>query len=97
MKLLIKLILVPAFALMLVPYSLANELLPPDIIRMLEAPTLQINVLITGDGPKIASAGNPSAIKSDGMHRSRPVVQHQSLNELLSSDIIRMWVFPFDP
>jgi len=48
----VKLSLVAALALILVPYSVANELLPPDIIRMLEAPAVQTNVLVTKDSPR---------------------------------------------
>jgi len=94
----VQLLLVAALALMLVPHSLANELLPPDIIRTLEAPAIQRDALVTRNNPRIMLADNPSDINKPGRQRTRPVVQHQSLNELLPpDDIIRTWVIPFDP
>ncbi|HTY23061.1 MAG TPA: hypothetical protein VMC85_08015 [Desulfomonilaceae bacterium] len=93
----VKLLLVATFALILVPHSFANEWLPPDIIRMLEAPAIQPDVLGTKNNPRIMLADNPADIKKSGEQRTRPMVQHQSLDEWLPLDIIRMWVFPFDP
>ena len=90
----VKLSLVAALALILVPYSVANELLPPDIIRMLEAPAIQTNVLAPKDSSKIMSADNPTDVKKTGEGQTSLVVQRQSLNELLPPDIIRMLEAP---
>jgi len=94
MKTAVKLSLVASLALILVPYSDANELLPPDIIRMLEAPAIQINVLAPKDSSKIMSSDNPTDVKKSGEGQTSLVVQRQSLNELLPPDIIRMLEAP---
>ncbi len=90
----VKLFLVAVLALMLVPYSYANELLPLDIIRMLEAPALQPDLLATKDSTKNRTADNTTDIKKSGELGTSPVVQHQSLNEYLPPDIIRMLEAP---
>jgi len=94
MKHTVTLSLVVALALILVPYSSANELLPPDIIRMLEAPAVQTNVLAPKDSPKVMSADNPTDVKKSEEVETRPVLQLQTLNELLPPDIIRMLEAP---
>ena|SRR5271157_5285291 len=94
----VKLFLVAGLALMLVPHSFANELLPPDIISMIEAPALQPDSLGSKDSPKSRGADNPADTKKSGKQGTSPVVQHSSLNELLPPDIIRMIETPaFQP
>jgi len=94
----LKLLVVAVLALMLVPYSYANELLPLDIIRMLEAPALQPDLLATKDSTKNRTADNSTDIKKLGEQQTSPVVQYQTLNEYLPPDIIRMLEAPaFQP
>ena len=93
----LKLLVVAVLALMLVPYSYANELLPPDIIRMIEAPALQPDSLVPKDSRTMVSLHNPKDAKTPGNQGTSPVVQHSSSNEWWPLDIIRTWVFPFDP
>src|SRR5271157_427445 len=85
----VKLFLVAGLALMLVPHSFANELLPPDIIRMLEAPAIQPDSL--------GSPHNPKDVKTSGKQGTNSSLQHSTLNELLPPDIISMLETPAYP
>ncbi|MGO9118417.1 MAG: hypothetical protein ACLQPD_12530 [Desulfomonilaceae bacterium] len=93
----LKLLVVAALALVLVPHSYANELLPPDVIRMIEVPALQPDSLAPKDSPKNRGADNPADIKTSGRQGAGPLVQCSSLDEWVPLDIIRTWVIPFDP
>lgn len=86
----VKLLLVAALALMLVPYSFGNEWLPPDIIKMFETPALQPDSSSSKDIPTKWSANNPMTL-------TNPALQRPSLNEWVPLAIMGTWVFPVDP
>ena len=102
MNTVIKLFLVAGLALALAPHSLANELLPPDIIRTLEMGYFLEAIARTPylSGPtnisKHMRADNPTTM-TNGKRGAAPSVQRSTLNELLPPDIMRTWVFPPDP
>ena len=92
MKHVVKLFLVAAFALMLVPYSPANEWLPPDILTMFEAPAVQPPLLGTKDTPKNRSANSLINIKKAEKQGTILAVKHSPLNEWVPSG--NEWVPP---
>jgi hypothetical protein len=102
MNTVIKLLLVAALALALAPHSLANEWVPPDIIRMLETGYSPEPMVRTPDssGPtnisKNMRADNPTTM-TNGKRRATPSVQRSTLNEWVPIDMLGPWVFPPDP
>ncbi|HTY21901.1 MAG TPA: hypothetical protein VMC85_02150 [Desulfomonilaceae bacterium] len=70
-----KLFLVAAFALAMVSYSFANEWLPPDIIRAIEAPVFQPDSLGTKNNPENRRADNPTNVEKSGKQTAGRVVQ----------------------
>ncbi len=93
----LNLLVVAALALMLVPCSYANELLPPDIIAMLEARPIQADPIGSTGSVQQKSLDNPTDVKTSGKKGASPVVQRSSIDEWVPLDIIRTWVIPFDP
>ncbi len=89
MNTLLKVAIVSSLVLVLVPYSLANEWVPSDIIRMLEteyslpdsSKPMSISKNMRTDNLWTMTAAKQGAI---------PSVQHSTLNEWVPSDIIRM-------
>jgi len=93
----LKLLVVAALALVLVPYSYANEWVPPDMLVMVEAGPLQAAPIGSTASGQIRSLDNPTDVKKSGKRVINPVVQYTPMNDWVPLDIIRTWVIPFDP
>ncbi len=93
----VKLSLVAVLALMLAPHSLANDWVPPDMIKALTTPASQPDRFVMKNSLKFTGADNPTFISKSVKQEAKPVVQHTPMNERVPPDMLRLWVFPPDP
>jgi hypothetical protein len=102
MSRLVKLSLVAVLALMLVPYSYANEWVPPEMIKAFQAPDFQPDHSGAKDNLAMKIPDNPKDVKTSGKQATNSSVQPSPLNhwiplESIRTRDIRTWVIPFDP
>ncbi len=94
MNILLKLAIVSALALMLVPYSFANEWVPPDMIKALERPSFQPDLI--AKGPTNVVANNPTNIGKTQKQGEAIPVQGSWLSRWVPFDATTTWVAPID-
>jgi hypothetical protein len=80
MSRLVKLSVVAVLALMLMPYSYANEWVPPEMIKAFQAPAFQPDHSGAKDNLALSIPDNLKDVKTSGRQGTNPSVQPSALN-----------------